>query len=81
MMITPNALCSHDAICEIFGNKISKRTGIHYITGDIARFGADYARLAVWDGWHIVEVIGFPQKQANRDPGLDKIQTKEIPYS
>lgn len=59
----PNALCSHDAICEIFGNKISKRTGIHYITGDIARFGADYARLAVWDGWHIVEVIGFPKSK------------------
>lgn len=56
----PNALCSYDAICAIFGNKIALRTGKYYITGDIARFGADYARLAVWDGWNIVDVISFP---------------------
>lgn len=56
----PNALCSHDAICEIFGNKLAVRTGINYITGDIARFGADYARLAVWDGYFIVEIKCFP---------------------
>lgn len=55
----PNALCSHDAICAIFGNKLTIRTGKHYITGDIARYGADAARLAVWDGWCIVEKICF----------------------
>lgn len=55
----PNALCSYDAICAIFGNKIALRTGKFYITGDIARFGADYARLAVWDGWCIVEKISM----------------------
>lgn len=56
----PNALCSHDSICEIFGNKLAIRTGVHYMTGDIARFGADYARLAVWDGWVIVDLKCFP---------------------
>lgn len=56
----PNALCSHDAICAIFGNKLAIRTGKHYITGDVARFGADYARLAVWDGWCIIEKVCFP---------------------
>lgn len=55
----PNALCSYDAICAIFGNKIALRNGKYYITGDIARFGADYARLAVWDGWCIVEKISM----------------------
>jgi phage terminase large subunit len=55
----PNALCSYDAICAIFGNKIALRNGKFYITGDIARFGADYARLAVWDGWCIVEKISM----------------------
>lgn len=55
----PNALCSYDAITEIFGNVLSLRNGKYYITGDIARFGADKARLAVWDGWHIVELISF----------------------
>lgn len=55
----PNALCSHDDICAIFGNKLAIRTGKYYITGDIARFGADHARLAVWDGYYIVEKICF----------------------
>lgn len=55
----PNAICSYDAICAIFGNKLAIRTGKHYITGDIARFGADHARLAVWDGWFIVEKVCF----------------------
>lgn len=55
----PNALCSYDAICAIFGNPLAIRTGKHYITGDIARYGADYARLAVWDGWNIVEKVCF----------------------
>ena len=27
----PNALCSHDAICEIFGNKISIKTGTNLL--------------------------------------------------
>lgn len=65
----PNALCSYDAICEIFGNKIAKRTGKYYITGDIARFGADSARLAVWDGYNIIELISFSTSK------LTEIQT------
>ena len=56
----PNALCSHDAILAIFGNKIAIKNGKHYLTGDIARFGADYARLAVWDGWTIIDYQCFP---------------------
>lgn len=56
----PNALCSHDAICAIFGNILALRTGIHYLTGDIARFGADYARIGVWDGWMLIDYQCFP---------------------
>ena len=56
----PNALCSHDAICAIFGNILGKRTGIHYLTADIARFGADYARIGVWDGWVLIDCKCFP---------------------
>ena len=44
----------------IFGNRIAKKTGTHYLTGDIARFGADYARIAVWDGWNIIDIRSFP---------------------
>ena len=56
----PNALCSHDAICEVFDNKLANKTGKFYITGDIARYGADHARLAVWDGKMVVKIQSFP---------------------
>lgn len=59
----PNALCSYDDICAIFGNNLSIRTGKFYITGDIARFGADYARMAVWDGYHIIDLMCFPKSK------------------
>lgn len=55
----PNALCSHDAILEIFGNTLAKRTGEKYLTADIARFGSDKARIAVWDGWDLIEYRCF----------------------
>lgn len=56
----PNALCSHDAICAIFGNLLAIRNGKFYLTADIARFGADYARILVWDGWTVVDYKCFP---------------------
>lgn len=56
----PNALCSYDDIMQIFGNLIAKKTGVNYITADIARFGADLARCAVWDGWDVIELKCFP---------------------
>ena len=55
----PNALCSHDAISAIFGNILGKKTGINYLTADIARFGSDHARIAVWDGWVIIDYKCF----------------------
>lgn len=55
----PNALCSHDAITAIFGNILGKKTGINYLTADIARFGSDHARIAVWDGWVIIDYKCF----------------------
>ena len=55
----PNALCSHDAICAIFGNKLAIDSDKYYLTADIARFGADYARIAVWKGWNIIEIKCF----------------------
>lgn len=55
----PNALCSHDAILEMFDNTIAKRGGRKYLTADIARFGSDKARIVVWDGYCPIEVISF----------------------
>lgn len=56
---SPNALCSYDAITAIFGNDIARKTGVRYITADIARFGSDKARIAVWDGYVIIETLSF----------------------
>lgn len=55
----PNALCSHDAITAIFGN-ILALSGNYYLTADIARFGSDYARIAVWDGYKVVDLKCYP---------------------
>jgi hypothetical protein len=55
----PNALCTRDAILEIFGNRISRRDGEKYLTADIARFGSDRARIAVWEGYTIIAIRCF----------------------
>lgn len=55
----PNAMCTYDAIAGIFDNDLAKKTGMKFLTADIARFGSDRARIAVWDNWTIVEVISF----------------------
>jgi hypothetical protein len=51
----PNALCSYDSILEIFNNRIAEKNSRHYLTADIARYGSDKARIAVWDGFVIVD--------------------------
>lgn len=56
----PNALCSHDSITAIFGNILALTTGTHYLTADIARFGSDYARIGVWDGYKLIDIRCFP---------------------
>jgi len=55
----PNAMCSYDVIAAIFKNDLAKKNGKKYLTADIARFGSDRARIAVWDNWTIIEVISF----------------------
>ncbi len=55
----PNALCSYDDIMEIFHSKPAISTEQKYLTADIARFGADKARIAVWHGWNMIERHSF----------------------
>ena len=40
-------------------NDLAKKTGVKYITSDIARFGSDMARIAVWDNWTVIEQVSF----------------------
>ena len=55
----PDALCGYDAIQSLFRNNHLLRTGDHYLTCDVARFGSDMARIAVWDGWILIEHICY----------------------
>lgn len=55
----PTALCGYDEISAIFDNDHVQKTGKKYITADVARFGSDKARIAVWDGWVVIEVHVF----------------------
>lgn len=55
----PNALCSYDNIREIFHPKPDNRTGVMFLTADVARYGSDKARICVWDGLEVVEQISF----------------------
>ncbi len=56
----PCALCSYDDIMAIFGNILAVTTGTYYLTADIARFGSDFARVCVWNGYKIVDLKCFP---------------------
>lgn len=63
----PYSLCGYDDVVSIFENdhinkdekgELLKGLGF-YLTADIARFGSDKARIGVWCGWELVEVLSF----------------------
>lgn len=53
----PTALMSHDTIAAIFTNQHIALGPKRYLTGDIARFGADKTVLLVWAGWRIIAAL------------------------
>lgn len=55
----PTALCQYDDIIAIFKNDHVQKTGKKYLIADIARFGSDFARIAVFDGWVLIEYVCF----------------------
>ncbi len=55
----PTVLCEYENILAMFDNNHVKRTGIKYITADIARLGSDKAIVCVWDGWVLIECHVF----------------------
>lgn len=54
----PNALCDYEMIEQVFDND-HVEDGQEYITVDVARFGADKARIMVWKGWQVVKQLSF----------------------
>lgn len=51
----PTALCQFSAIEALISNNHVQRTGVKYLTGDVARLGSDKAILKVWDGWVVID--------------------------
>ena len=46
---------------DLFTNDFVRKTGVRYITADIAMEGRDQFVIIVWDGWVIIEVIRIPK--------------------
>ena len=54
----PYQLAEQEMIEIVFENNHVKK-GKRFITADIARFGSDLARIGVWDGWNLIDVISL----------------------
>lgn len=48
----PSALISYDNIINLFSNSFVERAE-PYITADVARFGKDSCKIALWSGWRV----------------------------
>jgi phage terminase large subunit len=78
----PSALCTYDAIIEMFAND-HIYSGQFCITADIARMGSDKAVILVWMGWRIVEVITFDKSKTTEiQQAITTLQSRyQIPNS
>lgn len=59
----PDMLCTYDGIKSLFGGNILYKTGKHYLTADVARFGGDEAVILVWDGFIVIDYITFEKSK------------------
>ena len=74
---SPYALCSYDDIAAIFENDHIIKSPNKYITADVARFGSDAARIGVWEGWDLVEVLSFDiSKTTEIQAAIDALRVK-----
>jgi len=72
----PTSLIDFKQISE-FWDRFPTKTGIRYITADIARFGSDKAVIIVWDGLCILEIITFDKsKTTDIQNAIVALQTK-----
>lgn len=77
----PYSLCDYDSIVAMFENNHIEETKDKYITADIARFGSDKARIGVWFGWVLKEVVSFDvSKTTEIQSAIEALRTKhQIP--
>lgn len=50
----PAALIEYNSIIDLWKNEHVLRTGVRYITCDVARYGRDSSKICVWDGFRII---------------------------
>lgn len=50
----PAKLCEYEDLLDLFSNSFVKRTGVRYITADLATHGSDLFVICVWDGWVLI---------------------------
>lgn len=76
----PYALCEYDDVLAVFSNDhiIKSKSKEFYLTADIARFGSDYARIGVWRGWELVEIISFEKSKTTEIQAC--IQALQVKY-
>lgn len=55
----PDAMVGYDEIVAMFDNDLVEHSNDFYLTADIARFGSDIARIGVWRGWDLIEVVSY----------------------
>ncbi|XKX06269.1 phage terminase large subunit [Tenacibaculum maritimum] len=77
----PYALCDYDNVVALFENDHIQEASDKFITADIARFGSDIARIGVWYGWVLKEVISFDvSKTTEIQAAIDALRAKhQIP--
>lgn len=57
----PSSLMTIDAITNIFSNTFA-RSGVKYITADVARFGSDSSVIGLWNGLRLEKIIQLFKK-------------------
>lgn len=74
----PNALFDYDSILDSFTNSFIKRTGIKYLSADIAYLGSDLFVIGIWDGLILEKVI--PIEKIDETLIGQKIEELRIKY-
>lgn len=81
---TKGLLMSHDNVCDIFTNSITKNSNDKYLIVDVAGTeGTDYIKFGYFEGLELMEVV--TKKGLSGEGIIDEIRnitsSKQIPYS
>lgn len=72
-------LYKNQDVADLFTNEFVQKTGVRYITADIALEGTDRFVICVWDGWRVVEFRVFDKSLG--DQVVDEIKRAALDWS